>query len=322
VTHPVRSIADTNIGDRNPIDAAQSCRDERTHGSKEPVVMTRARARAATVASAFSLVGCGSAEEPQATQIELEFEARFGSERLDCNAPVSGLGSSKVEARPLDFRLFVHDVELVRRSGEHVALRLTDDGAWQRDGVALLDFEDGSGSCETGSTDTNVSLRGSAPPHDDYVGLAFTVGVPERLNHLDAATAPAPLNVPGMWWSWQGGYKYVRIDIASDDHPGGFFFHLGGTNCDGSPAEGFTCQYSNLARVELASNALGTVVVNAATLYRTLDLTEHPDPETDHVSGCMAFSGDPECPAMFGAFGLAFEMDGETASAQTAFAMQ
>lgn len=91
--------------------------------------------------------------------------------------------------RLLDFRLFVHDVELVRAGGEHVPFRLTEDGAWQRDGVALLDFEDGSGSCETGSADTNARLRGEAPQHEDYTGVAFTLGMPERRNHLDAATA-------------------------------------------------------------------------------------------------------------------------------------
>jgi hypothetical protein len=37
-----------------------------------------------------------------------------------------------VAGRLLDFRLFVHDVELVRAGGEHVPFRLTDDGAWQR----------------------------------------------------------------------------------------------------------------------------------------------------------------------------------------------
>jgi uncharacterized repeat protein (TIGR04052 family) len=268
---------------------------------------------------ALALAGCSSAEGGKASPIELRFEARFAGEPASCQGSVAELGSAQTSAKLLDYRFFVHEVELMRQDGEPVPLVLEDDGVWQRDGVALLDFEDGSGSCETGSPQTHSFLRGTAEP-GDYTGVAFTLGIPEHLNHLDGATAPAPFNAPGMWWSWQGGYKYARIDVATEAHPGGFFFHLGGTNCDGNPSEGFACQYGNLARVELASTSLGAIVVDAAALYRDVDLTVQPDFQSDFVPGCMAFSGDPECPAMFSALGLAFE-DGEIASAQTAFAM-
>ncbi len=62
--------------------------------------------------------------------------------------------------------------------------------------MALLDFEDGTGTCNTGSSAVNTSLRGKAKAYDDYTGVAFTVGVPERLNHLDAATAPTRSTLP------------------------------------------------------------------------------------------------------------------------------
>jgi uncharacterized repeat protein (TIGR04052 family) len=274
------------------------------------------------LAGSWALLGCGSSDDSGSTSLTLELQARFGSQPLDCNAELTELGSSSVAGRLLDFRLFVHDVELVRAGGEHVPFRLTDDGAWQRDGVALLDFEDGSGSCETGSVETNVTLRGEAPPHDDYTGVAFTLGIPEQLNHLDAATAPAPLNTPGLWWSWQGGYKYLKSDIATDDHPDGYFFHLGGTNCAGTPGEGFACQHANLSRIELSSSGLGEIVIDASSLYRDLDLSELPDGRADLVPGCMASAGDPECPAMFGALGLSFEGEPRRAPPQVAFELQ
>jgi uncharacterized repeat protein (TIGR04052 family) len=282
-------------------------------------ISRRLRMLGRALAGAWALLGCGSPEDSGSTSVTLELEARFGSQPVDCNAELTDLGSSGVAGRLLDFRLFVHDIELVRAGGEHVPFRLTDDSLWQRDGVALLDFEDGSGSCETGSFDTNVALRGEAPQYDDYTGVAFTLGVPERLNHLDAATAPAPFNTPGLWWSWQGGYKYLKIDIATEDHPGGFFFHLGGTNCAGTPAEGFACQYANLGRIELSSSGLGPIAIDASSIYRELDLTELPDGRTDLVPGCMASSGDPECPAMFQALGLTFEGEPRKAPPQVAF---
>lgn len=276
----------------------------------------------AALLGAWALLGCGSSDDSGSASLTLEVQANFGSQRADCNASLIELGSSGVAAKLLDFRLFVHDVELVRAGGERVPFRLTDDGVWQREGVALLDFEDGSGSCETGSFETNLALRGEAPPHDDYTGIAFTVGVPERLNHLDAATAAAPFNTPGLWWSWQGGYKYLKVDIATEGHPNGYFFHLGGTNCAGTPAEGFECQHANLGRIELASSGLGPIVIDASSFYRDLDLSELPDGETDLVPGCMASSRDPECPAMFQALGLTFEGEPRKAPPQVAFELQ
>lgn len=273
-------------------------------------------------ASALGLAGCSSANEAEEEALELQFEARFAGKAIDCEGSIPALGTSEVPAKPLDFRFFLHNIELVRAGGERVPLDLTNDGVWQRDGVALLDFEDGSGSCETGSRETNRSLRGAAKAHDDYTGIAFTLGIPEDMNHLDAATAPAPFNAPGMWWSWQGGYKYARIDVVTDDHPGGYFFHLGGTNCEGTPSDGFACQYGNLAQVELSARGLGPIVLDGAALYRDLDLAQQPDSQSDFVPGCMAFSGDPECPAMFSAVGLAFEDAKERPPEQTAFELE
>jgi hypothetical protein len=80
-----------------------------------------------------------------------------------------------------DFRLWLHDIELVRASGEQVPFTLdesrvpqtaTDRGAWQCDGVVLLDFEDATGSC-TGTSETNFDVAGAAPAYDDCVGVVF-----------------------------------------------------------------------------------------------------------------------------------------------------
>ena len=46
-----------------------------------------------------------------------------------------------------------------------------------------------------------------------YTGLLFTVGVPFALDHVDAATAPAPLNFTAMNWVWQAGFKFIRSEI-------------------------------------------------------------------------------------------------------------
>jgi uncharacterized repeat protein (TIGR04052 family) len=281
-----------------------------------------ALARALRLPFAALLIGAchgGGEEDASGKQVELRFEAQFGDEAFDCGAEYSGIGVTEATVSPLDLRLFVHDVQLVRSGGEPEPLLLADDGLWQHEGVALLDFEDATGTCETGSPGVNRSLRGTAEGYDDYTAVAFTLGVPTAKNHLDGATAAAPLDAPGMWWSWQGGYKYMKVDVASEANPGGFFFHLGGTNCDGSPTQGYECQHENLARIEVALSESGGVVLDLAPLYRSVDVNAIPDSETDFIPGCMGSSSDPECALMFGALGLGSEYEAASGSAQQLF---
>ena len=49
-----------------------------------------------------------------------------------------------------------------------------------------------------------------------------------------------------------------------------------------------------------------------------VDVERVPDGVSDTLPGCMAFSGDPECPAMMAPLGLRFE-DNAPAGAQTVF---
>lgn len=61
----------------------------------------------------------------------------------------------------------------------------------------------------------NSAVKGKVPA-GRYTAVTFDLGVPFALNHADVASAPSPLNVKAMWWSWQGGYKFVRVDMKTD----------------------------------------------------------------------------------------------------------
>ena len=37
--------------------------------------------------------------------------------------------------------------------------------------------------------------------------------MPFASNHSNNALATAPLNTPGMFWTWQGGYKFTEQDL-------------------------------------------------------------------------------------------------------------
>lgn len=272
----------------------------------------------------FALGACGGdADAPARRAVSVEFAARVAGQPFACSSTYEGLGTSRSTVRPVDFRLYVYDVALVTRDGAEIALELEQDGVWQRDGLAMLDFEDGTGSCATGSPETNVAVRGSAPDRDDYAGVRFRLGVPEAMNHLDAATALAPLNVPGLWWSWKGGYKFVRLDLETDAGTP-YYFHMGATTCEGTPNEGFACAYGNRAAVTLDGFTPGTsrVVLDVADLYADSDLARQPDMTTDFVPGCMAFAGDPECPAVFDKLGLTFESEAAGPSPQSWFRVE
>ena len=74
-------------------------------------------------------------------------------------------------------------------------------------GVALLDFEGDEGECANASAEDkrsgcvgDIDLDASA-----ISGVRFTLGIPFALNHADVGALPSPLNVPTMFWSWQGG---------------------------------------------------------------------------------------------------------------------
>ena len=284
-----------------------------THGIVQPSPRTRR-----TTALLACLGALASCDATGARDFSLRFAPLVGGQPFACGQDFTGIGTGKATVTPLDFRMYVHAVALVRASGERVPLSVPDDGQWQREGLVLLDFEDGTGACMTGSPNTNLEVRGSAPDHDDYTGVEFIVGVPHEMNHLDAATAPAPLNAQGLWWSWSGGYKYIRLDVRPATQPE-FFYHLGATACDGSVQGGYDCAFANLAPIRLDGFDVDAdeIVIDAATVLAGVDVERIPDGEADMLPGCMAFPGDPECPAMMAPLGLRHESD--EPGAQTLF---
>ena len=264
-------------------------------------------ARACALAMPFLAAACSASHDDARETVTLAFAATVGGEPFDCTKTFANIGVEKATVAPQDFRLYVHDVALVAADGTAVAIELENDGVWQRDGVALLDFESGIGSCSAGTRETHTQIVGTVPHRHDWTGLRFKVGVPERLNHLDAARAPAPFNEPGLWWSWKGGYKYARIDIETPGQPKGFFFHLGSAGCTGDATTAYSCATGNVAAISLTGfdPHHSTVSMDLARLFAESHVNRGPDMQTDFVAGCMSSANDPDCPSTMGTFGLA-----------------
>ena len=168
------------------------------------------------LASAILLASYGTSQaQSDIKEVAIDFAAYVGESEFVCGESYEGVGTEESTITPTDFRFYVSNVALIDEEGNAVPLELEQDGKWQYQDTVLLDFEDGTSACDNGTAETNTTLIGTVP-EGDYQGLQFTLGVPEKLNHDDAAIAPSPLNLTSMWWNWQGGYKFLRVDLETE----------------------------------------------------------------------------------------------------------
>jgi uncharacterized repeat protein (TIGR04052 family) len=225
------------------------------------------------------LLSCGWFDTPVH---QIRFSAAVGDQTLSC-------ADGPVALR--DLRLFVHDPVLLRADGTRVpATFVVSD--WQTERVALLDLEDGSGTCVDGTARVHDTLALNAP-EGPYEGLELTLGVPADLNHEDPARAPSPLNLGAMSWGWLNGYKFLRFEARQPDG-GTVQVHLGSTDCTGGMHEPTVCATGNRPTLSFAGDPLaGTRVIDLAPL-----LVRSEDGE------CMGRKDDPDCRDIFAAVGL------------------
>lgn len=252
------------------------------------------------------MVGCGDSSPLPPIEdipVELTFKAVVGAQDFACGQTYEGLGSSGTTVTPTDLRLYIHELSVLDEEGNATPVELDQASPFQHEDVALLDFEDGTGPCANGTVQTNVTVRGLVAP-GSYTGVTFRLGVPVELNHADVALAPSPLNLSTMWWNWQGGYKFLRVDGTSPAVADGIKLHLGSTGCMMND-EGKVTGCANVNRPEVrldgVSAAGGVVLVDLEALLAETDL-ETNTPETPSI--CLASPDDPDCAGFFKAVGL------------------
>ena len=272
----------------------------------------------------LGLAGCGG---PATQPVEIRFAAQVGEVSARCGERYDGVG---VLGRPVelaDGRLYVSNVALQRADGTRVAVTLDQASPWQHGSVALLDFEDGSGRCaESGTAAMNSTVKGSIPA-GDYAGLSFEIGVPWELDHLDALTAPSPLNLNALYWNWRLGYIFTKIEFWNAELGGPpaetasgdlslqepaptvtYLAHIGSTGCESlaptmPPQQ--ACARPNRAPIVLADFEPTTdiVVLDLAAMVDGIDITR----SVLRPPGCMASPSDPDCRQVFANLGLNLE---------------
>lgn len=262
--------------------------------------------------------------EPAGQAVTVNFAVKVGTQDAACGTatPYEGLGTADSTVTFNDLRFYVSNVRL-RAGAEEVPMNLEQDGTWQYRDVALLDFENGMAGC-SGTTETNTRVVGTVPP-GTYDGIVFDLGVPFALNHADLAAAPSPLNVAAMWWTWQLGYKFLRVDMAVQDGEG-WNVHVGSVMCDSpgptDPPEN-ECDRPNRARIALTGfdPATDTVVLDLAALLADADLSTN----AGDTPGCQSFPDDSgDCTPLFPKLGLDFATGNCTddCQAQSAFRVE
>lgn len=261
-----------------------------------------------TLLTLFACKGDPTATDtPTGQDVVLDFQAVLDGAPAACGTDVT-LGG--VDAQLADARLFLSDIELRNTDGDWVALALTPDEKWQRDGLVLLDFEDGSASCaDSGTSDLNSQAVGTID-EGTYDAVRFTLGVPFADNHNDSATEPAPLNTPGMFWTWQGGYKFVRVDfMTTGATPSRWNVHIGSTGCEsGAPVEApaSECGKPNRGTIEVdgLDPMADSIQIDLGELVAGVDISANT---VDTPPGCMSSPTEADdCAPIFGAVGLDF----------------
>lgn len=289
-----------------------------------------APALALTIAALLTACGTPSAPPsspsaagaaPGTQPVTVRFAAQVGGQAFGCGQTYAGIGTTRSTITPSDYRFYVSEVHLIDASGRAVPVSLAQDGAWQVDNIALLDFENASGPCRNGTAAMNNTVRGTVPA-GQYTGLRFTLGVPFARNHGDPTVAPSPLNLTAMFWNWQGGYRFVKFDTATSGlqtapaaagsgHGGaaasGFSVHLGSTMCAAASRTEApsACQNPNRVTVQFDrfNAANQTVVADIAAVLAGANVDVN-SPNTS--PGCMSFPNDADCPPVMGALGLAY----------------
>jgi uncharacterized repeat protein (TIGR04052 family) len=252
--------------------------------------------------------------------VAVAFGLAVGGGQALCNAVYQGIGNGAQQDYELnDFRFYISDLRLRGDSGSApITLAAKANGMSYQDAthnVALLGLVQG---CNTTEVISNLSIAGTAAA-GDYDELCFKLGLPYELNHIDVATAAAPMNVTAMSWSWLSGHKFLRIDGVGDADGvrNNYFLHLGSTGCtNGSGANGAppdaACTYPNVAEVCLDYTALQAgqrIIADPAAVLSESDLGYNTD---GTAAGCMSGNSDPECAAIIPKLGLDFSYAGTT----------
>ncbi len=171
----------------------------------------------AVVLTTLTLAGCNKDDETPASQtgtVSLEFEQTVGAAPLTLNTQSYATPAGD-QFKITTFRQYISNIKFTKTDGSTYAVPesyyLVDAAVPASQGLALKDI-----------------------PAGDYKSLTFTVGVDSARNVSGVQTGALDPN-NAMFWTWNSGYIYTKLEGTSPQAPhpagaaeGGLVFHIGG----------------------------------------------------------------------------------------------
>jgi uncharacterized repeat protein (TIGR04052 family) len=239
--------------------------------------------------------------------ITIRLQAMVGAVPFQCGQEYPGVGTSGARISASDFRFYVHNVRLVNARGDTVRVGMAPMAPWQDKDVSLVDFENGAATCANGTPETHPEITVLAPA-GQYRGVAFTMGVPFARNHGDLTTQGPPLSLSRLFWSWNAGYKFLRVDMRAaqgDSAASAWVIHLGSTGCQVATGAKAPTSCSQTNRPEIALTGFDpsrdVIVADLAALLSRSDLRRN---QAQTAMGCMSAPNDADCGGLFASLGL------------------
>lgn len=225
------------------------------------------------VGTAILMSSCGSSEQVQQINIIL----KYGASKLKCDVPINKHSDFQLE----QLQFFLSNFSV---NGDPLNLKKTKN---QSSTIALL-----SKLCHSESPDNLTLLLSNKISKGK---LRFDLGVPFTENHKNPLTQDSPLNQSDMFWNWQLGHKFLRLDLRNNNPVNrhtGWHFHLGSTGCKSasvmrSPSQRCTQPNRFTYEVDLTSN---TLILDLKPLLDTV-LSK----QEFHSQSCMSESQNIVC---------------------------
>ncbi|MDO6444598.1 metallo-mystery pair system four-Cys motif protein [Colwellia sp. 1_MG-2023] len=213
----------------------------------------------------------------------LMFEPIYNGQIIECNNKINHQNKAWL-VNQLQF--FISQVQLQNRQGnwQNMALAKT---TKQTENTALL------GSTCQGAEFEHWQLNFKDDfSLADFQAVRFSLGVPFEQNHLNPLQQPSPLNDSSMFWIWQTGHKFLRLEMSSgaDD----WLFHLGSTGCKSQSvmrAPNDACLYPNVFQFQLPLGKSNTIAFDLSKLIGELPLAM--------ATSCQSEHDNPACRPLF-----------------------
>ncbi|WP_416305600.1 MbnP family copper-binding protein [Neptunicella sp. SCSIO 80796] len=208
------------------------------------------------------LAGC----EPMPFASIVQFDIQYLQHPIDCKTSIS---NNDRQWQINQFNWFVSDIE-IQQQGQWRPLTLQVSDR-QTESVALLMLDD----CQQRSVSSRQLVLSETIDWRKGQRIRFNLGIPFAANHANPLRQPSPLNLPFMFWSWQGGHKFLRLDLQSE--LGSWSFHLGSTGCQADSAMRSpvtACQQPNLFQFEIPVSTTGHIVMQLDALLAGVELAK------------------------------------------------